>query len=64
MKVNEVLAADKLTLVKFKALKKKKSNPKASKTTRMNTFIDVFGGMAGLDGTDGAGSVNPTAGST
>jgi hypothetical protein len=65
MKVNEILnetsASDKLTLVNFKALKKKKNNPKKSKTTRKNTFIDVFGGMAGLDAPGGGGSINPTA---
>ena len=61
MKVNEVLAADKLIGVKFKAKKKKKNNPKASKTTRFNSFIDVFGGMAGYDKPGSGGSVNPTA---
>lgn len=65
MKLNEVLAADdKLTVVKIKAVKKKKNDPIKSKTTKMNSFIDVFGGMAGLDKTDSAGSVNPTAGSS
>lgn len=47
MKVHEVLAADKLILVKFVAIKKKKNNPIKSKTTKIGSFIDVFGGMAG-----------------
>ncbi len=31
----------------FKAVKKKKNNPKDSKTTKLGSFIDTFGGMAG-----------------
>ncbi len=49
MKVYEVLAQDKLTGVMFKAIKKKKNNPKKSKTTEIGSFIDVFGGLAGYD---------------
>jgi len=62
MKVDEVLAADdKLTLVKFKATKKKKNNPIKSKTTKMNSFIDVFGSMVGYNEPRTKGSINPTA---
>lgn len=61
MTVNEVLAGDKLVLVKIVAAKKKKANPLKSKTTKMNSFIDVFGGMAGIDAPGQDGSVNPTA---
>ncbi len=53
MKVNEVLfetsAADKLTGIMFKAIKKKKNNPRNSKTTKMDSFIDVFGGISGYE---------------
>ncbi len=56
MKINEVLPDDRLTLVNIKALKKKKNNPKPSKTTKMNSFIDVFGGMAGYGGPDKEGT--------
>jgi len=56
VKVNEVLADDKLTLVNIIALRKKKNNPKPSKTTKMNSFIDVFGGMAGYGQPDKAGT--------
>lgn len=38
------------------ALKKKKTNPKESRTDDMNNFVDVFGGMAGYNG-DSDGSV-------
>jgi len=62
MKLSEVLSADdKLTLVKFKTTKKKKNNPIKSKTTKMNSFIDVFGSMAGYSEPRTKGSVNPTA---
>ena len=47
MTVNEILADEKLAGVKLKAVKKKKNNPIASKTTKLNSFIDVFGGMVG-----------------
>ncbi len=60
MKINEVLPDDRLTLVNIKALKKKKNNPKPSKTTKMNSFIDVFGGMAGYDSPDNAGDTVQT----
>ena len=60
MKVCEVLASDKLISVMFKAIKRKKNNPKKSKTTKLDSFIDVFGGMAGYDSPSGKGSVNPT----
>jgi len=64
MKLCEVMQSpeDKLTAVKFKAAKKKKNNPKASKTTKAGSFIDVFSGMAGYDSPGGKGSVNPSAG--
>ena len=57
MKVCEVLANDKLVGVMFKAIKRKKNNPKKSKTTKIGSFIDVFGGMAGYStsDTDGQG---------
>ena len=65
MRVDEVLAADdKLTVVKLGALKKKKNNPVKSKTTKLNSFIDVFGGMAGISEPGSNGSINPTAGSS
>jgi hypothetical protein len=65
MKLDEVLAADdKLAVVKLGALKKKKNNPVKSKTTKMNSFIDMFGGMAGYGNARSAGSINPSAGSS
>lgn len=47
MKLCEVMqsAKDKRTEVMFRAVKKKKNNPKESKTTRLGSFIDTFGGM-------------------
>ncbi len=49
MKLCEVMqsAEDKKTEIMFTATKKKKNNPKKSKTTKIGSFIDVFGGMAG-----------------
>jgi len=64
MKINEVLADDKLTIVKLKATKKKKNNPKKSKTTKIGSFIDVFGGMSGIGAPGSGGDVNPSAGSS
>lgn len=55
MKVCEVLASDKLISVMFKAIKRKKNNPKKSKTTKLGSFIDVFGGMAGYATSDSDG---------
>ncbi len=55
MKVDEVIGTDKLIQVMFKAMKKKKNNPKKSKTTASNSFIDVFGGLAGYDNPSGGG---------
>lgn len=53
MMVHEVIfetsAPDKLTGVMFKAIKRKKNNPKNSKTTKMDSFIDVFHGIGGYD---------------
>jgi len=63
MLVNEVIAADKLIGIKFKARKKKKNNPAESKTTKMGSFIDVFGGMAGYS-EPGKTVVNPATQST
>ena len=60
MKLFEIISAsDKRTRVKLHALKRKKKNPIESKTTSLNSFIDVFGGMAGYDSTSQAGTVNP-----
>lgn len=42
--------------VLLKALNRKKNNPKQSKTTKYNTFIDVFGGMVNYPSTS---QVNP-----
>lgn len=49
MKLCEVMqsAKDKKTEVMFKSAKKKKNNPKESKTTKLGSFIDTFGGMGG-----------------
>lgn len=49
MKLCEVMLSpeDKAMEVKFHAKRKKKNNPIKSKTTKMNSFLDVFGGMAG-----------------
>lgn len=61
MILSEVLTAgDKMTLVNIKASKKKKTNPKASKTTKLGSFIDMFGGIAGYPGPGDDGSVNAT----
>lgn len=56
MKVKDLLDVDpcdnkeaKTKSVLRKALKKKRTNPQASKTDRLSSFIDVFGGMAGYD---------------
>jgi len=68
MTVNELLcevsAEDKIILVKIGAAKKRKNNPKKSKTTKMNSFIDVFGGMVGTPAPGSDGSVDPSAGSS
>jgi hypothetical protein len=64
MLVNEILADDKLMGIKIKAKKKKKNNPTKSKTTKLGSFIDVFGGMANYPDTTSAGSINPSAQST
>jgi len=66
MKVCEIMLSpeDKAMEVQFIARRKKKNNPKESKTTKMNSFIDVFGGMAGYSSTRSRGSINPNAGST
>jgi len=65
MKIDEVLAADdKLSVIKIKAAKKKKANPIKSKTTKLKSFIDVFGGMAGISAPGSAGDINPSAGSS
>jgi len=65
MKLCEVMLSpeDKAMEVKFHAKRKKKNNPVKSKTTKMNSFLDVFGGMAGYSSPGGGGSVNPNAGS-
>ncbi len=47
MKVNEILTKSKLDLVKIIAHKKKKNNPIPSKTTKLTSFIDIFGGIGG-----------------
>lgn len=49
MKLCEVMqtANDKRIEIIFRAVKKKKNNPKKSKTTKLDSFIDTFGGMAG-----------------
>lgn len=47
MKIYEVLASDKMVPIMLSAKKRKKNNPKRSKTTRLGSFIDMFGGMAG-----------------
>lgn len=62
MILSEVLAAgDKMTLVNIKAAKKKKQNPKKSKTTKLGSFIDIFGGIAGYPGLGDDGSVTTSA---
>jgi len=49
MKLYEVmkLADDRKTEIMMIAAKKKKNNSRKSKTTKIDSFIDVFGGMAG-----------------
>jgi len=56
MTINEILGDDKFIQVMFQAKRRKKSNPKKSKTTKMNSFIDTFGGMAGYSTPDTTGS--------
>ncbi len=56
MKVCEVLGSDKFIQTMFMAKRRKKNNPKKSKTTKMNSFIDTFGGMAGYSTPDTTGS--------
>ena len=48
-------AKDKRTEALLKASKRKKNNPKNSKTTKLNSFIDVFGGMADYPNTNRSG---------
>ena len=61
MKLNEVISADdKSKVMAIKAKRRKKNNPKPSKTTKLNSFIDVFGGMSGYDSPEQKGTVNPS----
>jgi len=39
MTINEILGDDKFIQVMFQAKRRKKSNPKKSKTTKMNSFM-------------------------
>ncbi len=56
MMVHEVLGSDKFIQTMFMAKRRKKNNPKKSKTTKMNSFIDTFGGLAGYSTPDTTGS--------
>lgn len=47
MKVQDLFIDDRKGKVLLKAKKRKENNPVRSKTTKHNSFIDVFGGMAG-----------------
>lgn len=60
MKVSDILRRTKGSPISFHAAKRKKNNPVASKTTRLNNFVDVFGGMAGYSSQN---TVNPDSGS-
>ena len=51
---------DKLTAVKIHAKKRKENNPKVSKNTKIKTFIDVFGGMAGYSSPNAHGRGHDT----
>lgn len=43
----------------FHLIKRRKNNPKQSKSSRMKSFIDMFGGMSGYNAPGGSGSVSP-----
>jgi len=61
MKLCEVIhATTKRSIIDIHAKKRRKSNPKKSKTTALTSNIDVFGGMVGYDdpGSE-TGSINP-----
>ena len=61
MKLLEILSAeDKKIKSYLHALRRKKNNPKKSKTTSKDSFIDTTGGMVYYETPGSAGSVNPS----
>jgi len=59
MKVCDIFVENKANLIKIRAKIRKKNNPIPSKTTKLSSFIDVFGGMAGYDDPSKERGVNP-----
>ena len=52
MKLKDLFGTQKGGRIAFHADKRKHKNPVPSKTTKLNSFIDVFGGMAGYSAKD------------
>jgi hypothetical protein len=59
MKALEIVGmTDKEVKTKLHTMRRKKNNPVKSRTTKLDSFIDVFGGMSGYGGSSSSTNFN------